>query len=103
MINRALKIIRLYHQLSQIELANLINISNSYLSEIESGKKTPTIELLNKYSNFFKIPTSSILFFSEKIDKNYNDKVSNYVANKVLKILEWLSDSNVYKKEINHG
>lgn len=39
MINRALKTIRLYHNLKQSELADNLCISKSYLSEIESGKK----------------------------------------------------------------
>jgi len=99
MIERALKMLRVYHRMSQVNLANSINISNSYLSEIESGKKKPTLELLEKYSTYFKMPTSSILLFSEEIDGNYNNsnKARAYVADKVLKLLEWLNDGDKIK------
>ena len=95
MINRALKLLRTYHQLTQVELAGRLEISNSYLSEIEKGVKSPSIDLLNKYSNIFNIPVSTILLFSESIDGNKNiakNKIRISAADKVLKILEWLAD-----------
>jgi transcriptional regulator with XRE-family HTH domain len=63
MLGKALKLIRSYYDLSQTELCSRLGISNSHLSEIESGKKQPSIELLRKYSDYFEIPLSSILFF----------------------------------------
>lgn len=95
MINRALKLLRTYHQLTQVELAGRLEISNSYLSEIEKGVKSPSIDLLNKYSNIFNMPVSTILLFSESIDGNKNiakNKIRISAADKVLKILEWLAD-----------
>jgi transcriptional regulator with XRE-family HTH domain len=65
MLNKALRLMRVFNDLSQKELAEKLGISKSLISEIESGKKNSTIELLNKYSNFFDIPVSSI-FFSRK-------------------------------------
>jgi len=62
MLNQALRLIRTYHDLSQTELSKELGISNSHLSELESGKKQPTIELLGRYSCRFDIPLSSILF-----------------------------------------
>ena len=67
MLNRALKLLRTYHQLKQIDLAKRLEISNSYLSEIESGEKTPGIDLLEKYAVIFKMPASSILLFSASL------------------------------------
>ena len=40
MIHDALVAIRKYHGISQTELSIQLGISNSYLSEIEKGKKT---------------------------------------------------------------
>jgi len=65
MLNRALKLLRTYHQLSQTELANKLDVSNSYLCEIEKGIKTPGLDLLGKYAVIFKMPVSNILLFSE--------------------------------------
>lgn len=95
MINRALKLLRTYHQLTQVELAGRLEISNSYLSEIEKGVKSPSIDLLNKYSTIFNMPVSTILLFSEKINDNKSitkNKLRISAADKVLKILEWLAD-----------
>ena len=38
MLNQALRLIRTYHDFSQTELCAELGVSNSYLSEIESGK-----------------------------------------------------------------
>jgi transcriptional regulator with XRE-family HTH domain len=94
MLQKALKILRIYHNMQQRELADKLGISNSHLSEIEHGKKMPSIELLNKYSIVFKIPTSSILLFSEHIsaDKSSLNKIRVAIADKILKMLEWLAD-----------
>jgi len=94
MLYRALRLLRTYHQLNQQELAKKLEISNSYLSEIEKGVKTPTVELLQKYSTIFKMPLSTILLFSESLDsdKKPSSKVRTAAADKVLKLLEWIED-----------
>lgn len=100
MLQRALKMLRAYHHIPQKELAEKLGISNSHLSEIESGKKSPSLELLSKYSDFFKIPTSAILLFSEQInaDQKKIDKLRQVVANKILKILEWMHECDEFEK-----
>lgn len=98
MLNQALRLIRTYHDLSQTELCKELGISNSYLSEIESGKKQPTIELLTKYSDHFEIPLSSILFFSENMDApRPTSKLRTSIAKKVINILEWVENKNEAK------
>jgi transcriptional regulator with XRE-family HTH domain len=93
MLSRALKLLRTFHQLNQNELAKILGISNSYLSEIESGNKKPSLELLNKYSLAFKVPVSSILLFSEKLEEKKGSKIlREKAADKILRILEWISE-----------
>ncbi len=94
MLNRALKLLRTYHQLTQVELAKRLGISNSYLSEIETGGKTPGIDLLEKYAELFKMPVSSILLFSEKMDapEKTSEKIRVSAADKILRLLEWLDE-----------
>lgn len=91
MINQALKKIREFHNMKQYELANTIGISNSYLSEIESGKKSPSLELLKKYSEVFDIPVSSLIYFSEELEKPTTSSNTIKVKAKkfLLKLLEW--------------
>ncbi len=94
MLNRALRLLRTYHQLTQVELARRLGISNTYLSEIERGDKSPGIELLNKYAEVFSMPTSSILLFSESImnEGTRGKKLRIGAAEKILRLLEWLEE-----------
>jgi len=92
MLFEALRLIRVFHDLKQVELADKLGISKSYLSEIERGKKVASIELIEKYSTLFNIPSSSILFFSENIDSNFASsdrarKAKGVIAGKVLSFL----------------
>lgn len=91
MYHRALKLIRQYHRLSQIDLAQKIDLSKSFISELESGTKKASIDVLERYANFFRIPVSSLLLFAEKTDRgDFADRSRVFAADKVLKMLEWL-------------
>jgi len=91
MYHRALKLIRQYHRLSQVDLAKKIDLSKSFISELESGSKKASIDVLEKYASFFRIPVSSLLLFAEKTDRgDFRDRSRIFVADKVLKMLEWL-------------
>lgn len=90
MFGEALRLIRTFHQVSQIDLASELDISRSYLSEIESGRKTPSIDLLQKYSSFFSVPMSSIMFFSEHINEpDLQARARNAIGKKAIDILRW--------------
>ncbi|MCH7778018.1 MAG: helix-turn-helix transcriptional regulator [Gemmatimonadetes bacterium] len=103
MLSEALRLIRVFHDVKQNELAVRLGISNSYLSEIESGKKAPSVEIIEKYASEFQIPASSILFFSEQLGDlssghDMADKVRGAIARKVinfLNIVEARTDGNV--------
>ena len=92
MLCEALRLIRVFHDLNQTQLAVQLGISKSYLSEIESGKKQPKIELVERYASEFSLPVSSILFFSENL-KNPSDsakaadKARGVIAHKVIDFL----------------
>lgn len=92
MQHEALRLVRVFHDLNQTTLADRLGISNSYLSEIESGKKSPTLELLQKYAETFNMPLSSLLFFAENLDNpSRSDKVRATIAGKTIKMLQWIS------------
>ena len=95
MINEALRLVRVFHDLSQKELSERISVSKSYISELESGKKRPTLTLLEKYSEVFKIPVSSLLFFSENMDDTNlgaDDKARVFISGKVLAIMRFVAE-----------
>jgi transcriptional regulator with XRE-family HTH domain len=88
----ALRLVRVFHDLNQTELAERLSISKSYLSEIESGKKTPTLELLQKYADSFSMPLSSLLFFAENLENPTKaDRMRVAIASKALKMLQWMA------------
>lgn len=92
MLSEALRLIRVFHDLKQTELANRLSISKSHISEIEAGKKTPSIELIDKYSVEFGIPKSSILFFAENIGGDErarkDGELKSAIAEKILAFLK---------------
>jgi len=101
MLNRALKLLRTYHQIKQFELAKRLGVSSSYLSEIETGAKTPGVDLLEKYAEIFKMPVSSILLFSEKLNdvQKTGEKLRVAAADKILRLLEWIDE----REAVTHG
>ena len=96
MIHRALKVIREFHEMKQNQLAEKLDISKSYLSEIETGKKPANLELLQKYSNIFDISVSSLIFLSENIGKEQlsSSKFKKVVVSKIVNVMEWFVEKN---------
>lgn len=90
MIGEALRLVRVFHNMKQKDLAKTLDVSPSYLNEVESGKKQVTIDLLQRYSSFFDIPVSSLLYFAERKDKHNSRPTVNPIAKKALKMLDWL-------------
>lgn len=90
-LNEALRLLRVFHDMSRPQLQKLIGISPSYLSEIESGQRPVTMKMLEKYSEGFNIPLSSLLLFSEQLDpSSRNSKIREALTGRVLAILLWI-------------
>lgn len=101
MLSKALLLLRKYHDLTQSQLSSELGVSNSHLSEIESGKKQPSLDVLGRYSVFFEIPLSSIIFFSEHIDdKKVTEKARIGLAGSILTMLEWNLKRHEKKKKL---
>ena len=83
-IKTILKALRKFNRMTQAELAPKLEISRPYLCEIEKGGKKPTLELIYKYSEVFKIKPYLILQFAE--DKNKALKLTKFVV----RFLEYL-------------
>ena len=91
MLGEALRLIRVFHDLKQNELARQLGVSQSHLSDIERGEKTPSQELVSKYAELFELPVSSIWFFDEQLasgpSKSTIDRARGVIADKVLDFL----------------
>ncbi|MGX9190409.1 helix-turn-helix transcriptional regulator [Stenotrophomonas sp. Ker107b] len=98
MFGEALRLVRSFHDVNQAELADALSISRSYLSEIESNKKTPSLELLQRYSTHFGIPLSSLILFSENAGESPRDlKVKRMLGEKAIAILHWIEKKSIFK------
>ena len=88
MLGEVLKLVRQYHRLDQKSAAEKLDIPASYLSEMERGKKEPTLRVIEKYQNTFDLPSSSLLFIAESLQSGSKKEISS----KAIKILKWASE-----------
>ncbi len=91
MISDALRLIRVFHDLRQKELAEKLGIASSHLSEIEHGKKQPTLQLLEAYAAQFNMPVSSIMFFSERMNDSHAERIRMQLSKKVVALLDFIA------------
>ena len=94
-IHKSLKILRTSHDLNQKELAAKLGISKSYLSEIESSRKAPSIKLLENYAEVFQIPVSSIIFLAENINADNLTEINSFVSPKIIALIKFLAERSV--------
>ncbi len=92
MFGHALKLLRRYQGLNQSDLARKLGVSRSYISELESGNRTPSLDLLSRYADIFNIPVSSLVFFAEALQDKENlsnrlEKAKGVVAKKIIALL----------------
>lgn len=91
MLGEALRLIRVFHDMKQVELAECLGVSKSHISEIENRNKSPSLDLIERYSETFKIPVSSIMFFAEELPHaKTGDKVRSKIAGTVIDILRFV-------------
>ena len=92
-LNRALKLMRVYHDMKQADLAEKLEVTKSYVSEIEAGNKTPSMDVLNQYAKVFDIPLSSILFFAENVEKPTKiSKAQGIISGKIISLLDFIAE-----------
>lgn len=92
MLNEALRLVRVFHDLNKTQTAERVGLSKSYITELERGDKKVTLEVLQKYADGFNMPLSSLMFFAEQaVDGSTGDKVRSAVAGKVIKMLDWIA------------
>ena len=67
-IRENISFLRKRHNLNQADLANNLHIVQSLVSQFETGKKHPNLEMLNRICDYFKVSLHDMLFidFSEK-------------------------------------
>lgn len=91
-MGEALRLLRIFNGYKSAELAKKLELSQSYVSELENGKKQPTMEVLDKYAKVFEMKKSTLMLFAESLEGEEikNDKKQRIAraGMKLLKILE---------------
>lgn len=89
MIGDILKRTRMIYGYKASEMSALLQISKSYLSEIENNKKKPSLELLEKYSEIYGMKLSSLILLSESYeDANKRNKGDKFIRSMMISFIE---------------
>lgn len=92
MIGDTLKRLRAIYGYKANEMSSLLGISASFLSEIENNKKSPSLELLQKYADIFGIRLSSLILLSENIeDAEKEGKGTQIIRNMMLSLIQTMT------------
>lgn len=67
---RQIQLLRIQHNLTQKELAEKLQTSQNYLSDVETGKKRPSLDYYMSIANFFKVSLDQIFVDSIDMKKN---------------------------------
>lgn len=94
MIGDILKRTRTIYGYKANEMSSKLEISPSYLSEIENNKKKPSLDLLEKYSKIYGIKLSSLILLSENLDEaNKQGKGNIFIRNIMINLINKLSQN----------
>lgn len=74
---RQIQLLRIQHNLTQKELAEKLQTSQNYLSDVETGKKRPSLDYYMSIANFFKVSLDQI--FADSIDMKKNIIIDSIV------------------------
>ena len=90
-IREVLKLLRVHHDLKLSDLAKMLEDSVPYVAGYleGEGEHPPTVAELEKYSDYFNIPVSSIMFIAEHLESARQGKAVSChcrAADLVLKI-----------------
>ena len=65
-LGNVLRQLRMARELSVKNLAERMGVSSTYISEVESNNKNPSLDMLNKYSDALEVKLSTIMAFNEE-------------------------------------
>ena len=96
-MGEALRLLRIFNR---YKLAKKLELSQSYVSELENGKKQPTMEVLDKYAKVFEMKKSTLMLFAESLEGEEikNDKKQR-IARAGMKLLKILEKAGEFENE----
>ena len=81
-----LKLLRIANDMTIKQLSILMGVSSTYISEIESCIKKPSLNIISKYSKALNISMSTILYFDER-----GEEINYQYQNLLFEILKELT------------
>ncbi len=101
-INKRISHIRKFNKLNQIEFSKLLNVKQSNISQIESGKIAPSLEILLKIISNFNISCEWLLIGKGEMIKSnvLHEPQEEYGDHAEIKIIEY--ENKLLKKEIDN-
>lgn len=75
-IGQRIRVLRKEKRLSQLELANRLDINMDHLSRIENGNKGMSLDLLTEFSKYFSVSTDYILFGNKQNSEEIKERIS---------------------------
>lgn len=92
MIGEAMRLIRIVEGVKAKVMADKLDISPSYLSLIENGKKQPSIDIVARFAFVVGVRPSQIMYFSEELNDDSGGHRKNGMITKLTRpiMLKWL-------------
>ena len=99
-LGETIKLLRKRNGLNQSQLAELCDITVTYLSLIENGKKEPTLSLLKMIANSLQVPLPILLFsaLTEEDIPESRKEFFNVIKPSIDSMLHNLIDDNADSK-----
>lgn len=89
-LGKAIKLCRTQKNMSQAELATLVDLSVSYISLLERNKRDPNISTVKGIANALNIPFSILMFLAAETDElaGINPELAEKLSYTALKLIE---------------
>lgn len=100
-IGRRIRNFRLTNNLTQAQLAESLDISTNFVSEVETGKKNISLEILFRLCQYYNLSADYILFgkdYSSSSQRTLSEFLFSLSADDIPTIMEYLEASMKLKK-----
>ena len=77
-LGSTIKQLRKRQGLNQQKLADKLGVTQTYLSLLESDRKTPSINFINSLSKEFNIPSSILAYLTLRKEEITDDKLKSF-------------------------
>lgn len=80
MFSVRLKELREAYKLNQTELGEILDVTNQTVSNWENGNIAPSIEMVEKIANYFKVSVDYLLFRTDSLTIKVNNLTLEQIA-----------------------